>query len=171
MSQRVCATKGCDRRLNGYKARNRIHQLHCSLYCKLSSERHDKRCHPRESIPQSCYRCGQTFELRYAYNRANQRTCGSECNREIESLRHGRRNFAILNIIYELAPAGSDGIIAEDIAQRMESYPYRIQGAKGISQILKVFVRRGLVTSTTEGNCPVKVFRWTSNPELRPGAL
>jgi predicted nucleic acid-binding Zn ribbon protein len=166
-----CLTKGCERKLAGYALRNKIHDSYCSLYCKLSSERPGGRCHPSQSITRTCYVCDETFDLSYPYNRANQRTCSSRCQLSIDKIKKGRRNFAILTIIYELAQYDSPGLTAEDIAIRMQRYPNNIKGASGITQILKPFVKRGMVVSRYEPGTKLKVFRWSPDPQLRPGHL
>ncbi len=166
---KVCSTKGCERVLSGYALRNKIHINHCSLYCKVSSERGDRRCHRRESLTRTCYFCDETFELMYPFNHANQRCCSKECNMQVESYKHGRRNFALMTVVYELAPHDSCGFTAQDIADRMEKFPYNIKGTTGISQILKPFVKRGIIVSTTEPSSKLKVYRWTSDTNHKPG--
>ena len=168
---KVCQTTGCERKLSGYALRNKVHDSHCSLYCKLSSEQPDATCNPKVSITRTCYVCDETFGLKYPYNHANQRTCSSRCQHKVESMKNGRRNFSLLTIIYELAPAGSSGLTAEDLAIRMQKYPNNIKGISGITQILKPFVRYGMVTATAEPGSRLKVFRWTSSPRIRPGHL
>jgi hypothetical protein len=168
---KVCITKGCERKLSGYALRNKLYDSHCSLYCKLSSERPGGRCNPSQSITRTCYVCDETFELSYPYNRANQRTCSSKCQLSVDRMKHGRRNFALMTIIYELAPHDSPGLTAEDLAIRMQRFPNNIKGASGITQILKPFVKHGMVTATAEPGIRLKVFRWTSSPGIRPGHL
>jgi hypothetical protein len=88
---------------------------------------------------------------------------------QVESYKHGRRNFALMTVVYELAPHDSCGFTAQDIADRMEKFPYNIKGTTGISQILKPFVKRGIIVSTTEPSSKLKVYRWTSDTNHKPG--
>ena len=166
---KVCSTKGCERVLSGYALRNKIHINHCSLYCKVSSERGDRRCHRRETLTRTCYVCDETFELMYPFNHANQRCCSKKCLLEVERLKNGRRNFALLIVVYELASHDSCGFTAQDIVDRMEKFPYNIKGPTGVSQILKPFVKRGIIVSTTEPSSKLKVYRWSSDTNHKPG--
>ncbi len=165
---KTCITEGCNRKLSGYALRNKLYDAHCSLFCKLSSERGDRKCHPKETITRTCYVCHGSFNLKYPFNHANQRCCNKECNLVVERLKHGRRNYAILTILYELAPAESNGFTAQDVYDRIASkYPFNIKGHKGITQILKPFVKRGIVEVTIE-NKGIRVYRWSS--ALLPGS-
>lgn len=165
---KTCITENCNRKLSGYALRNKLYDAHCSLFCKLSSERGDGQCHPKETITRTCYVCHGSFNLKYPFNHANQRCCNKECNLVVETLKHGRRNYAILTILYELAPAESNGFTAQDVFDRMASkYPFNIKGPQGISQILKPFVKRGILEVTIE-NKGARVYRWSS--ELHPGS-
>ena len=166
---KVCLTKGCERVLSGYALRNKLHTNHCSLYCKVSSERGDGRCHRRETLTRTCYLCDETFELKYPYNHANQRCCSKKCILQVESYKHGRRNFALLTVVFELASHDSCGFTAQDISDRMQKFPYNIKGPTGISQILKPFVKRGIMSLCEERGSKLKVYRWSDNRELKPG--
>tara|TARA_B100001094_G_scaffold75303_1_gene71702 strand:+ start:3802 stop:3987 length:186 start_codon:yes stop_codon:yes gene_type:complete len=51
----------------------------------------------------------------------------------------------------------------------MEKFPYNIKGTTGVSQILKPFVKRGIIFSTTEPSSQLKVYRWTDDEKHKPG--
>jgi|SRR6056300_71083 hypothetical protein len=142
-------------------SRNKLFNDVCSRYCSIrrtNGESHD----PKRTYQIACSVCDNQFTLKYPYNHANQMYCSSSCISTISSVgRAARRNHMLLMALY-LHP---EGLTSQDLFDFAERNVFRIKDVRGVSIMLRQWVRKGFVSvSKTEG---LRLYRW--NTELRPG--
>ena len=143
-------------------SRNKLFSGVCSRYCRETQTQSLSHDGSRTYL-KSCTACDATFELQYAYNRSNQLYCSNSCRLEVESRKHGKKHMTLLAAIYE----NSSGITSHELYRISERNITRIKGTTGVSNCLKQWVRREVITM--EKSSGATFYRWNSN--LRPGQV
>ena len=143
-------------------SRNKLFSGVCSRYCHETQKKglsHDGS----RTYTTSCTACDATFELQYTYNWSNQRFCSKSCRQEVESRKHGKKHMTLLAAIYD----HPQGLSSHELYRISERNTTRIKGAAGVSNCLKQWVRREVITM--EKSSGATIYRWNSN--LRPGQV